>query len=547
MFDQAVVGGLVIDGTGAPSRRADVAVVNDEIAAVGDLAGAAAARVIDASGSVVAPGFVDHHQHGDVTPLIDGRCVSALAQGVTSIVVGNCGHGVAPGADPRDRSAAIIGFRERWGINLAWPTYGAYFESLAAARPGVSIAALAGHGAIRLATMRTAQRLATASELARMEALLGEAMESGALGLSTGLEYSPGMYADESELARLCRIVGRHEGTYASHIRSRGDGFVAAVAEAISVAEAGGARLVLSHLAPRPYAAPVDRGRVRELIEAARARGLQVTIDTFPDAWGPSPLASLLPPWIIDGPRTDVVRRLEDPAVIEATRDAFGRGDNFLLRVDGPAGLRLTTSSAHPELIGETLAAIGTAWKLHLADVVCTLLRDEGQDFYSVLIQHRYATSADLEAMYRDPWCAFESDGVVTAPDGELGDMIMNRSTYGYTARVLGELVRERRILTLEDAVRRMTSLPAAAVGLDRGTIRVGAAADLVIFDPTRIADRSTDKRPAITPAGVDWVIVNGQVAVADGELTGERAGRILRLGAHGDQAADAKAQVQVG
>jgi N-acyl-D-amino-acid deacylase len=442
------------------------------------------------------------------------------------------------------RAAAIIGFRERWGIDLAWPTYAAYFEDLAAVRPGVNIAAFAGHGAIRLAAMGTAQRLASASELERMEAMLHEAMDSGALGLSSGLEYSPGMYADEAELGRLCRVVGRHEGTYASHIRSRGDGFVAAVAEAISIAETGGVRLVLSHLAPRPYATPDDSARVRELIEAARARGLPVTIDTFPDEWGPSPLASLLPPWIIDGSRAAVSRRFGDPEIVQAARAAFDRADNYLLRGDGPANMRLTTSSHHPELIGQTLASIGAAWKSHLADVVCTLLNDEGLDFYSVLIQHRYATAADLDLMYRDPMCAFESDGVVTAPDGELSDMIMNRSTYGYTARVLGELVRERQILSIEEAIRRMTSLPAAAVGLDRrGMLRVGAAADMVIFDPTRILDRSTDIRPAATPTGIDSVIVNGRVAVAGSRLTGERAGRVVRLGAIGDLHADAYTQ----
>lgn len=531
MFDLLVRGGYVVDGTGALPRRADVGVIDGRIAQIGDLTGGVAATTIGAAGLVVTPGFIDFHQHADVTPLIDGRCVSALSQGVTSIVVGNCGHGVSPGSDRPSRSAAIIGFRESWGLDLGWPTYASYFRALDAARPGVNIAAFAGHGAVRVAVMSLAQQSASRAELDRMAALVDEAMSAGAVGLSSGLEYSPGMYADQAELTLLCRVVARYGGAYATHIRGRGDSFVAAVEEAIAIAEASGVRLILSHIAPRPYAPTGTFPLVQAKIEKARADGLHITIDTFPDEWGPSPLASVLPSWITAGTGDDVLRRLRQPDIVAAARAAFDGGDNFLLRVDGPSRLRLSSSAAHPELVGQTLSDIGQAWKKHLADVVCDLLLHEGDDFYTVLIQHRYATRRDLDVLYEDPFCAFESDGIVTAPDGPLSNLVMNRSTYGYTARVLSELVYERQLISLEEGIRRMTSLPAAAVGTDdRGLLRKGAAADIVVLDPPRVRDRSSDLQPAASPTGIAAVVVNGRVAYSDGLLTGDRAGRFLEV-----------------
>ncbi len=533
MLDLALRRGLLIDGSGDVPRVADVGIADGRIVSVDDLGTSNAVESLDLDGLAVAPGFIDVHQHGDLTPLVDARCVSALAQGVTTVVIGNCGHGVAIGAFPGQEAAAIIGFRARWGLDLGWRTYAEYFASLEAIRPGVNIAAYVAHGAIRLSAMGTDDRPATDAELATMERLLDEGMAAGAIGMSSGLEYVPGMHADTLELTRLAVIVGRHGGTYASHIRNRGEAFIDAVQEAIGIAEAGGTRLLLSHLAPRPYATADDTSRVHELIDDARRRGMSVTIDTFPDAWGPSPLPSILPPWFTDGPWQDVVRRLEDPAVLEAARAAFEQSDSRLLRTTPGGDLRLSASRAHPEVVGRTLGEISAAWGVHLADVACRLLRDEREDFYSVLIQHRYATDSALDDLYRDPMCAFESDGVVAAPDGELSDMTMNRSTYGYTARVLGELVRDRQLFPIEEGVRRMTSLPAAAAGLvDRGVLRVGAVADVVVFDPARIRDRTTDIVIQALPEGIETVIVNGRIALRDGKIEGDRSGRMIRAGA---------------
>ena len=532
--DIFIRGASLIDGTGKERRRADIVVRSGRIAHVGVLrTPPPGAEVIAADGLIVAPGFIDHHQHGDITALVDPRCLSALAQGVTSIVVGNCGHGVAPGLDPSLAGLALIGYRSDWGVELRWSSYAEYLSALASAAPAINVGALAAHGAIRMAVVGTQARPATAEERRHIEDLVDEAMRAGALGLSSGLEYSPGRYADTDELVGLCKVVARYDGTYASHIRNRAEDFAAACQEAISIAEFGGVRLVLSHLAPRPYAPQGTLHSVLDLIAGARARGLPVTIDTFPDVWGPSPLASLLPPHVLLSTADLVARTLRDADVRTEVVTSFNRRENFLLRAGDMTELRLTSSDAHPELVGMTLAEIATDKGQHPGEIVCDLLADDGTDLYSVLIQHRYATAQDLDTLMLNPECAFESDGVVACADGVLSRFTMNRSTYGYAPRVLGELVRERRLLSLEEAIRKMTSLPADALGLvDRGRIVEGAVADVVIFDEATVADRCTDKVPRAYPAGIHTVLVGGQVAWRNNALGAARAGTILRLNA---------------
>ncbi len=530
MFDILIHSGTVIDGTGAPSFKADIGIMGGRIVAVGHLIDREAAQTLDATGKVVCPGFIDIHQHSDFTPLVNRQCESAVRQGITTVVIGNCGHGCAPLNDPDLVRMVVIGYQPSWGVPLDWRSFGEYLERFTTPGVSVNVAALVAHGAVRAAVMGLETRAPTVSELERMKALVAEAMQAGAIGLSTGLEYSPGRHADSQELIELTRVAAQYGGIYASHIRNRGFEFIAATEEAIRIGEAAGVPVQLSHFAPRPYAPRGAFERCLELVYAARERGLAVTMDTFPDVYGPGPVAALLPSWVYEGRPSEGLARLQQSEVREAIREAFEQPTNYLLRVDGLAGLVLTYAPHNRELVNQSFTAIANLRGQEAYDAICDLLLAEGEDFYTALLRHIYASEADLHHLMRQPICAMESDGTISAPYGPLADFTMNRSSYGYTARVLGQYVRELGFYTLADAVRRMTSLPAQAVGLsERGIVREGALADLVVFDPATIADTTTEDHPNRYPIGVAHVVVNGVVTVTPEGHTGALNGQVIR------------------
>jgi len=529
MFDIVITGGALADGSGVPLRRADVGIVGERIAAIGDLSAREARVTIDATVKIVCPGFIDNHQHSDFTPLVNRPCESSVRQGITTVVVGNCGHGCAPLHDTDLIRMVAVGYRPDWGVPLDWRTFGEYLDRLRTPGLSLNVMALVPHGALRLAVMGMAARAATPDELSEMKWLVAEAMEAGARGMSSGLEYSPGKHADAAELTELCREVARFGGMYASHIRNRGFTFVEATEEAIAIAQAAHVPLQLSHFAPRPYAPRATFPTSLERVERARERGLRVYVDTFPDVWGPGPVAAILPSHVYEGRPADALSRMADAEIREAVREAFAQPTNYLLRVDGVAGLVLTYAPQHPQLVGKTLEMIADSNGQPAYAAVLDLLREEGEDFYSALLRHIYAADDDLRQLMRSPLCALESDGTITAPYGPLAAFTMNSSSYGYTARVLGRYVREERFYALEDAVRRMTSLPATAMGIpNRGELRVGFAADVVVFDPQTVHDNTTDLQPNRYPTGIDYVIVNGAITVDPMGHTGALNGQIV-------------------
>ncbi|MEP7200328.1 MAG: D-aminoacylase [Chloroflexota bacterium] len=529
MFDVIIANGSMVDGSGAAARRADVGVVNGRIAALGDLRGREAARTIDATGKVVCPGFIDNHQHSDFTPLVNRACESAVRQGITTVVIGNCGHGCAPLFDPDYIRMVVVGYRPEWGVPLDWRTYDEYLDRLRTPGLAVNVMPLVAHGAIRLAVMGLAARAATSDELAQMQKLIAAAMEAGARGLSTGLEYSPGRHADQFELTALCREVARYNGMYASHIRNRGFTFIEATDEAIAIAEDNGIPCQLSHFAPRPYAPREVFPQAMERVLQARERGMTVHVDTFPDIWGPGPVAALLPPHVYEGRPAEGLARLSDAEIRDAIREAFAQPTNYLLKVDGLKGLVLTYAPRNPQLVGQSMQAIANLRGQEAYEAICDLLVAEGEDFYTILLRHIYAADEDLRTLMRSPLCAMESDGAITAPYGPLADFCMNSASYGYTARVLGKYVRDESFYTLEDAIRRMTALPAAAMGMsDRGLLRAGLAADIVVFDPQTVRDNTTDLQPARYPDGIEHVLVNGVVTLSAKGHSGALNGQLI-------------------
>lgn len=526
MTERLVVrGGVVVDGTGAPGRPADVFVEGGRIVAVGQPAyGGDDATVIDATGRVVAPGFIDLHTHADSSILAFPSADSALRQGVTTIVVGNCGGGVAPISDAHDIRPVAFAHRPEWGVETDWRSVAEYLERLDGL--GVNVAAMVPHGALRNAVMGIDPRPADAAELSAMGAMVTEALEAGAVGMSTGLQYRPGCWAPAEEIRHLVEIVGRFGGIYATHMRDRSEHYVDAIEEALAATADTGAHLQLSHVVARPNAPGDAVSRAHEVMAAAADRG-RFGVDTFPEPWGPGLLVDLFPTELMEGDTSVVLSRLADRGARAAMERYIDAEASFLARVAGYDEMFLSAVPDRPDLVGASLGAVGS-----VGAFCCDLLTEAGERLREVGIRHVYARDPELDAVLRLPFCTVASDGIVTTGEGADCPLPWNASTYGFTARLLEHYVRDRALLSLEDAVHRLTLLPALAVGLkDRGAILTGRRADLVIFDPGEIHDRSTPTDMARHPTGIHMVVVNGQVAADETGIRNRRAGELARGG----------------
>jgi N-acyl-D-amino-acid deacylase len=518
--------GFVVDGTGAPGHTADILLDGGRVAAVGSI-DANGAQVVDARGCVVTPGFIDIHSHGDFTLLAFPSARSAVRQGVTTVVIGNCGGGVAPVEPEHDFRRTAFGYSSDWGIDVDWRTFPEYLDRFR--RIAVNVVALVPHGALRNAVMGLTAREPTSAELTHMGELLDEALQSGAAGLSSGLEYQPGCFAQPGEIEALAGAVANRGGFYATHMRNRAERFAAATEEALLVTRRTGVRLQLSHVAPRPYAPRRQTARAFELFEKARADGLPIWVDTFPETWGPGTLCDLFPTEVMQGPPAEVLRRLRNPSVRKQIHSYFESGENFLVRAGGYDQIFIASSPAKPEARGKSLDDLARDAGGSVADACCDLLIGTGSQFMAVAIRHVYAREEDVQRVLSLDFASLGSDGVVTS--GEDADCAYpwSASTYGYAARTLEHYVREVGLLTLEDAVRKLAALPADAAGLaDHGYLRPGAAADVVVLDADRVTDRTTPELCARHPTGIRDVFVNGVRVLADGAATTARPGRVL-------------------
>lgn len=522
-----LTGGEVLDGTGAPARRADVLVTDGRIAAVALGLSGVNARRIDVTGRVLAPGFIDLHSHADLTLLAFPTADSALRQGITTVATGNCGGGAAP-LPPGERALPVaFAYDPAWGIDVDWTDFGEYAARLD--RSGVNVAPLVAHGSIRHATMGLAQRPATDDEVAAMRHRLDAALDDGAFGMSTGLEYQPGMWATTGEIRALVERVGRRGRTYATHMRDRAAAHGAATAEAIAATTGTGARLQLSHFASRPNATAEARHAALAALDAAIATGEPVGVDTFPEVWGPALLIDLVPSWSLEGEPADVLVRFATSTVRTRIESEIEAEPRFLARIAGYAEIYVTSTPAATIASGTSITALADQRRTSIPATILDALLEAGPDFRAVTIRHIYATTDDLANVLGLECCSIASDGVVTAGEGQDCALCWSASAYGYTARTLEHFVRGTGFFTLAEAVRRMTSLPASQLGLrDRGTVAVGAHADLVVFDPARVHDRSTPDDMARHPTGIDYVVVNGRVAVGPQGALGGRHGRLL-------------------
>jgi N-acyl-D-amino-acid deacylase len=523
-------GGLVVDGTGAHPRTADVLLRRGRVVAVEPALEPGDAETIDAAECVVAPGFVDVHSHADFTLLAFPTAESAIMQGVTTVIVGNCGGGVAPAFRKRDVRRVAFGYSPAWGVDITWRTFAEYLATLHGA--AVNVAALVPHGAVRNAVMGLEARPPDRRELARMVRLVEGAMADGAAGLSTGLEYQPGCSAAPEEIEALARVVAGRGGLYATHMRNRAEHFSDATHEALAVGRRTGVRLQLSHVAPRPYA-PVDEvERAFDAIEAARGAGDAVWVDTFPETWGPGLLGDLFPRDVMRGTPRQVVRRLRHPDARRAVAREFEAERNFLVRAGGYDSIFIAAHPTHPQFQDNSLRDLARAAGQTVAEWACDAMLAAGDLCTSIAIRHVYATERDLRRVLALPYCSLGSDGVVTSGEDDGCLYPWNASSYGYAARTLAKYGREQRLFSLQDAVRRLSALPAEAAGLtDRGSLTVGKAADVVVLDLDQLVDRTADGAMARHPAGIRHVLVNGVRVVADGRPSGRRPGRLLTPG----------------
>ncbi|MDF1503969.1 D-aminoacylase [Roseisolibacter sp. H3M3-2] len=501
-YDLLIAGGTVVDGTGAPGVRADVAIRGDRVVAVAPaLPRDGAKRVVDASGKVVAPGFVDLHAHLDpLLRLSDMR--SALQQGVTLALGGPDGGSPLPLAP--------------------------YLDSVTAARPGANVAFLVGHNDVRRAVLGMSDRAPSDAELARMRALVAGAMGEGAFGLSTGLLYLPGTYATTDEVVALARAAADSGGIYTSHLRKEGLGLFEGVAEAMEIGRRARVPVVLTHHKAVGRQMWGQSVRTLAMVDSARRAGTDVMVDQYPYTATHTNLGVLVPAWAMAGGDSAFARRLAEPAL----KDSVVRGIVFNILNDRGGGdlsrVQFSRVSWDRTLEGKTLKDWADRRGLaptpeNGATLVLDAMRQGGANaIYHVLDE------GDVARIMRHPQTMIASDGRLSTP----GDGHPHPRAYGTFPRVLGRYVREQRLLTLEQAVHKMTGMPAARLGLrDRGVLRAGAAADVVVFDPAAVSDRATFEAPHQYPVGIGTVVVNGVLAVDGGTPTGARAGRVLRRG----------------
>jgi N-acyl-D-amino-acid deacylase len=524
-YDLLIRGGRIVDGTGSPWYRGDVAIRGDRIAAVGLLPGAVARDTIDATGLVVAPGFIDMLGHSEYPLLRDGRAISKITQGITTEVTGE----VSSVVPVNENTLRELGFRDR----VTWTALDGYFRALEAARPAINLATFVTVGSVRRYVMGDVDRPATPAEVEEMKRQVDAAMRQGAMGLSSGLIYAPASYASTDEITELARVAAAHGGGYASHIRSEGDRLVEAINEAIAIGERAGTWVQIHHL---KASGQPNWGKMKDAvaaIEAARARGVDVTADQYPYPASGTGLDAIIPNWAHAGGTDSLLARLADPAARQRLRAEL---------TEGGTDWRIGASSGGPS--GVMIAGVGVdTLKKYEGMRLSQVAEARGQDvvdaLFGILLADRAGTSAiyfsmseeDIEYAMRRPWVSVGIDAGARAADSTVTGKPHPRA-YGSFPRILCRYVRERNVITLEDAVRKFTALPAARVGLDdRGVVKEGMHADLTLFDPNTVCDRGTFENPVQTSVGIMHVIVNGVPVLRDTRPTDARPGRGLRRG----------------
>lgn len=537
MLNIKIINGTVVDGTGTTAYRADVGIQGDRIALIGDLKEIQSEIVIDAAGKVVAPGFIDMHTHSDVSMLLDDTADSMLRNGVTTNLCGNCGEGIAPISDEHKdimvkymRSSVLPGLYPD-GYAYPWSTFHEYHAYIRSHPPLINMASMIAHGPVRMSVMGMGSAAANEQQLDHMRGLVREGMEAGAFGLSTGLAYSPGDLVDKQELTEIAKPLQAFGGIYASHIRNQGSGTFASLEETKYVGEGAGIPIHISHL---KLADPKIWGQTKEVFrwfDEVNAAGLQATFDVYPYTRGCSGILRLLPPWSKEGGVAETIQRLTHPEtrkrVLQDCRQGIDGWENLANNI-GWENVFLTSfqKEENKSFEGLTVAQIAHQMGLDPWEAYLDLVVEE-EAKTGILVASMSTT--DMEAILTHPKSILVSDGAAQSlrPDRSYG--FQHPRAYGTQTKVLREFVREKKLLTLEEAVRKMTAMPAELLGMQyRGKVKPGYFADIVVFDPETVSDRSTFTDLQRAPVGIDTVMINGRIALKDNTVICKTAGRLI-------------------
>jgi len=528
-FDLVITNGHIIDGTGSPWYSADLGIRDGKVAAIGNLGAHPRQRTIDAAGKVVAPGFIDMLGQSEITILVDPRLPSKIFQGITSEITGE-GSSIAPLNDAiiqADRSGY-----EHFKISPDWRTFRQYFARLKKQGMGINLASYVGATQVRRMVLGDDDKQPTPVQLDQMKALVREAMKDGAVGVSTSLQYAPAPYAKTEELIALASEAGEFGGIYATHMRNEGDTVLEALDEALRIGREAQVPVEIWHI---KVAGKDNWGRMPEVvakINAARAAGADVTADTYAYTAWYNDFSAFIPPWAHDGGTTKFVERLKDPATRDRIRKDMlspSKGwQNEWQEIPGPDAIMIGAVQ-NPKLLpleGKRLSEIAKLWNKDPIDALFDLLIEDPSTGVAVFGM----SQPDVTLALQQPWVSIDNDSEGTSPDGILGQAHPHPRAYGTFPRILSKYVREEKVLTLEDAIRKFSALPAQRLRLaDRGVLKAGMWADVVIFDPATVRDRATFDNPNQLSEGMEYVLVNGVPVIDQGKMTGALPGKVLR------------------
>ncbi|HEX5604000.1 MAG TPA: D-aminoacylase [Pyrinomonadaceae bacterium] len=527
-FDIIIKGGTVYDGSGGPPRRADVGINGDRIAAVGNLSRASSAKIIDARGHAVAPGFINMLSHSESSLIVDPRSLSELKQGVTTQIFGEFSMG--PLNDQmKQRVSQTRGDSQ---FQIEWTTLAEYLTYLEKRGIPQNVASFIGAATLREHVIGLEDKQPTPAQLDQMRELVRLEMEAGALGITTALIYPPAFFARTEELIELCKVAAKYKGKYTTHMRSEGNQLLEAVAETIRISREAGLPAEIYHLKASGVTNWPKMDQVFRMIRNARRQGLKITADMYTYTAGGTGLDASMPPWVWDGGREAGYKRLQDPEtrrkIADAIRTNSNDWENLYMLAGSPDQLLLASfrSEKLKPLSGKTLGEVA---KMRGKDPVETIMDLVLEDRSRIGTIYFLMSEDNLKKQIRQPWVSFGSDAASIAPEGNALRSSAHPRAYGNFARLLGKYVREEKVISLTEAVRRLSSLPATNLGLDhRGFLKPGMFADVVVFDPQTIADRATFESPHQLSVGVKDVFVNGTQVLKDGEHTGARPGRAL-------------------